>query len=764
MGYVLSPYKQAKAREIFNLFTFLNSISWTFIAASTVTLFALRCHASSTLVGIISSFAYISYFFLPVGKLVCRRFPIVKVFSAAWILRSVGMVPFIAAPFAAMAGRENLALVMLVAAVAIFHFFRGVGMVANNPVLNFLATGPDKSSYMTQTQVINNAVGMFSGFIAAIALGGVSSLWMYSLIAAAGVINGVCAGISIGKVPEPPPEESKSGSGFFSVFKKALADIPVKNFMMIFFLVAFVSGVARTFIVVYARDIFAQGDGMVSLYSVFGSFGSFLIGLCIKFLVERIGAKPIFIICTALGIFSLLMLVFLHFTQETAVIMFLALAFLLVNFAFIGAENVGQTYYLCLIPKEMMLDLGIMYFIIFGIAGAGGSFLSGIILDTLTGFGMTRILAFKILFIFLSIMLAAALFLQRGLISLGALPVRDALEVIFSFRDLRAISILDKLEKSEDTKKEHELLERLHENPSPLAISGLLERARSPRFATRTEAFDAMRSQQELNEDAVRALMNDIENHPYTTAHQSAHILGSHNCTSAIPLLRKSVHSDDYMLAGEAMIALARLKDEESRGEIEKIISDTRNPRLQIMGVETFGIYKSVHSLPVLFRMLKADNPPPYLRDEVCLAMANILDIYTFYYKLILKYLAAPEIAGALAADEAESALEYFKSAFGNVRIKDKSINAEYELLKKAAEIFPYCVQKLVSDPEHDAAPLSRLVLNFPTYMDCDTKALVFTEAVLQDDIRAFQRIQLLAVQWAARMLRLWTSHIKEKL
>jgi hypothetical protein len=299
MGYTLSPYKQAKAREVFNLFTFLNSASWTFLAANTVTLFALRCHASSTVIGILSSFAYISYFFLPVGKLVVRRFPIIKVFSGAWIIRSTCMAAFVAAPFVVMAGHESAALVMLVAAVAFFHIFRGIGMVANNPVLNFLATGPDKSSYMTQTQVINNAVSMFSGFLVALALGGSSALWIYSLIAAAGVVCGITAGVSIGKVPEPPAAETASANGFFITFKKALADIPIKNFITIFFLVALVSGVARTFIIVYAREIFMQGDGMVSLYGVFGAFGSFLIGLCIKFFVERIGAKPICIVCTA---------------------------------------------------------------------------------------------------------------------------------------------------------------------------------------------------------------------------------------------------------------------------------------------------------------------------------------------------------------------------------------------------------------------------------------------------------------------------------
>ena len=329
MNEPLSPYKQAKAREMFNLFTLLNSASWTFLATNTVTLFALRCNASSTVIGVLSSLAYISYFFLPLGKLAMRHFPIVKVFSGAWILRSLSMIPVIAAPFAVLLGSEDMALGMLVLAVALFQLFRGVGLVANNPVLNFLANGPDKSSYMTQTQVINNAVSMLAGFAIALCLGGTAPIWMYSIIAVAGVVCGVTAGIAVGKVPEPPPEERAESPSLFVIFKQALKDIPVKNFVGIFFLVALCSGVTRTFIIVYAREVFNQSDGMVSLYGVFGAFGSFLIGLFIKFLVERIGAKPLFIMCTALGFAGVLLLIFLHVDwfadNMTAAIMALSL-------------------------------------------------------------------------------------------------------------------------------------------------------------------------------------------------------------------------------------------------------------------------------------------------------------------------------------------------------------------------------------------------------------------------------------------------------
>ncbi|MDR2601369.1 MAG: MFS transporter [Spirochaetaceae bacterium] len=755
----LTPYKQAKAREIFNFFTVLNSASWTFIAGNTVTLFAMRCKAPSFVIGVLSSLAYVSYFFLPLGKVAVKRLPIIKVFSGAWIIRSLCMTPVIAAPFALMLGKSQTALIILLISVAFFQIFRGIGMVSNNPVLNFLASGPDKSTYMTQTQVINNAVSMFAGFIVALCLGSGSAVWMYSLITITGVACGCGAGACIRRVPSPQMEEAK-GPSFKEVLKKALADAPIKNFIIIFFFVALCSGVARTFIVVYARDVFTQSDGMTSLYGVFGAFGSFLIGLCIKFLVERIGAKPIFIICTGLGLVSLLVLVFLHppaiLGNESGTILILALIFLLLNFAFIGAENVGQTYFLCLVPKEFMLDMGIVYFVVFGVAGATGSIASGMILDALGGFGIDRMLAFKLLFIILVLLLATALILQRGLISLGALTVKDALEVIFSFRDLKAIAILDKLEKTKSVEREGALIAALQENSSPLAMAGLLERAKSPRFATRTEAIDALRTQETLSEEAEKALMEDVMRNSYTTAHQSARILGTHKCSAAIPLLRQSIHSGDYMLAGEAMIALARLNDEKSRPEIEAIIKETANPRLKIMGAEAFGVYKSVHSLPVLFQMYKTPNPPPYLRDEAALAIANILDIYNNFHKTLILYRENPEMTPALALDEVESAFGYYKSLLGAQRLKNKELPDVI-----AAQSLEAAVKAFTNPKKNDPAPLSRWLLGIPDSLSREGEALILSEAILQEDIRSFQRVQLLTVQWAAYILRLWAAVVK---
>jgi MFS family permease len=754
----LSPYRLGKARDVYNYYNVFNALSWNLLVGSIITLFAMRLGANSTYIGLLSAMNYAALFVLPLGKLLARRFSIIGIFSFTWTGRAIAMSLAVIATFVEYSGQRELARLLVLLGVFFFHFLRGVGMVGNNPVLNELAAGPDRGSYLTQIQIVSGALTMFGSFVVAIVLGRDPPIYLYTILLCIGVITGVISGVMMRKVPEPPKEEGGEKINLLSVFRDALAQQGLRRFMVILFLVALVSGVSRAFVVVYAREVFGHNDGMVSLYTVFGGLGYLMIGMVIKFLVDRIGAKPIFMVCVILGLVSMLPVALFPramVDNMTTAILFLSFLFFMLNFGFLGSEGIAQTYFLGLIPADKMLDLGILYFLIFGAAGASGSFLAGLLLDVLSGLGVSSFVSFKVLFILLIILTAAALILQKRLISLGSLSFKGALEVIFSIRDLRAISLLDKLNKTRDSRKEELLLGALHDTPSQLAIKGLLERARSPRLATRLESIHAMETLKTLDENAEKALINDIINNPFTTAYISARILGNHGCFAAIPLLRELAASTDYMLAGEAIIALAKLKDEAFRPPIEQIILDTQNPRLKIMGVEALGIYGSPRSLSVLLDILMGADPPPYLRDEVALAMSDILDTQRQFYSILVKYVEDPSLTATLAMDEAESAFEFYHANLGGRRREPN--NSELPLIAKHAKNIQRVVAEYVNS--QNASPLARWILELPEGFSI--AGIVLSEAALDDDLSAHNRLRLLITHWAAYQLRMWTKRLK---
>jgi len=758
----LSPYRLGKARDLYNLFNVFNAISWQFLTGNIITLFALRMGAHSTYIGVLSAVLYVAFFFLPLGKMLAKRFSMIRIYSFAWGGRSIGMVPLLFAPFLFAAGRQDTALYLTLLGVLLFHTTRGIGMIANNPILDHLSEGPDRGSYITQVQIINSAVAMFAGFVIAMLLGRDPPLFLYGAIMVVGIGCGVFSGVIVKNIPGPEVEEGEKNRKIPEIIRNAMAQPSLRTFTFILLMVVLVSGVSRTFVVVYCREVFGQSDGMVSLYAVFGGLGYLIVGLLIKFLVDRIGAKPIFLVCVIIGLVSMVPVLFFPSALSenfSTLTLYLSFLFFILNFGWLGAEGIMQTYFMGLVPSEQMMDMGILYYLGFGIAGVGGSLLGGMLLDAVSAISGSPAISFKVLFGVLIAVSILALFLMRRLVPLGALPFRGALEVMFSYRELKAISLLEKLDKSSDSGEEKAILGALHDVPSNLAVKGLLTRARSPRLSIRMESIRVIDALPALSEEAERALIDDIINNPYTTAYRSARALGNHGVFQSIPLLRELALSGDYMLAGEAMLSLAKLQDVAFKPQVEQIIMETENPRLKIAGVEAIGVYCSPDSLPILLDILRGSDPPPYLRDEVVLAMAGILCMEAKFYPLLIRFLEDESLFVTLAADEAEAAYEYYKSVHGR-RKRDKK-ESGLTSLNHQAKVFQGAVADYARNS--DGRQVYRWIMELPDDLVHGVIQMVLAEAVLDDELLVHNRLRLLVVQWLAHELRLWTNKLKKE-
>jgi MFS family permease len=724
----------------------------------------LRLEASSTLIGLLTAINYLAQAFLFLGRILARRVPIIKIYSATWLFRSLAMTPLLFAPHFSASGRNGTAIALMLVGVALFHLSRGIGMVGNNPVLSFLAQGPDRGSYMTFIQIINNGVGMVATFALALFLGSNPPLFIYSVIMGAGIVIGIASVAFLSRIPEPDSAEKAVDSDFFAVIKESLREVSLRFFILIMFLAVMVSGIVRTFILVYARDVFNQSDGMVTLYTVFGSMGSLVIGLIVKFLIDRIGAKPLYVLCALFGVVSILPALFFPASLfgpgdmggeaiPVSVILYLCAFFFITNFAFLGAEGVGQTYFLGLVPRKSMLDMSIVYFFVYAAAGAGGTFAAGLLLDILKALGFSYFAAFRTLFLLMVAVLVIVLSLQRRLVSLGAIPFTSAISLLFSPRDLRAIMLVDKLEKSRDAGEEEEVLEELSGAASPFAVKAILDRLRSPRFAVRIEALNALNAAPYLDEEPVKILLDDLARNTHTTAYLSARILGRHKVTESRDKLREALLSDDYMLSGEAMIALARLRDWTSYPRIERIIRETYNPRLKIMGFEALSIAGEQTAIPVLIDSMIERETAAHIKDEAALSLASILKVGNRYYKLLVSLGENPSSCAALAKDTAESAYEYYRSVVPHGSTRKKKSPAPRDI---QASLLQEAVSAYVE--KDDGGPLSRWILSLPPQIAGETLQLMLTGAVMDKTLAQQDSFRLLIALWASRQLRAWAE------
>ncbi|HTX73206.1 MAG TPA: hypothetical protein VMC79_10315 [Rectinemataceae bacterium] len=746
----LSPAALTRARSSFYVFNALNSFSFILLSGSFVTLYALRLGASNSLVGTLNAFAYGTFFFLPLGKRLVRSRSIVSVFGWAWVYRYLAMLPALAAPLVLSAGNPVLAFGLILAAVALFNVFRGVGLIGNNPVLANLASGgpggrrADKGAFLVNVQIASSVAALATNLAVALVIGQDTEPWIFAAAMGLAIAVGLVGSLLlIRDTPEPEGYRPDSGSSLRTAATEAFAKKPFRLFVEALLLLSFVAGMARSFLPVYAKSVFAQGDNVIMAYSLMGSLGSIAMGLLTRLLVDRLGAKPLYVIFTAAAALSLVPLAvapgplgILSGPAEIAI--FLVVTNFVSSFGLAGEENAGQTYFFAMVEPNRTLDLGVVYFLVYGLGGALGAVAGGFVLDFLAGAGFGAASAYRIFFGSLLVILIWVLARMSRLVRFGAASIRESLFVMFSIRDLRAFDLLAQLDRSADPAQEirliHDIGAATSRRASERTQGALLEYLSSPRFDVRLEALIALENMPRLERKTEEALIAEVERQPYTTAFVAARILGKARRESlddrALPCLRRAAEAEDYMLQSSAMTALARLGDRESVGLIERILAGARNARVLISAAYALELLHSEESVPVLVSRLRREGGPPFVSDELLLSTASVLGLMPQFYALYTAFLDDEESGLALLSDA--SAERFVSAGPGEARSFEAA--------------FRPALEAILGEPP-DGGPMNALILG--GVREASAADLVLAEAALDPDL-AYRGFRFFIAAYAA--------------
>lgn len=558
--------------------------------------------------------------------------------------------------------------------VALFNMLRGIGLIGNNPVLANLADGggglrrSDRGAFLVNVSITSSLAAMGTNLVIALVIGTEAPPWAFAAAMGVGIAVGIAGSvILLEKVPEPEGYRASGSGSLLRSAREALKERPITSFLESLFLLSLVAGMARTFLPVYAKSVFAQGDGAVMAYSLVASVGALAMGLLARLLVDRLGAKPLYVIFTAATALSLAPLALAPgpsglLALPLGAALLLGSVNFLSSFGLAGEENVGQTYFFTLVKPERTLDLGVVYFLVFGLGGTIGSLASGFILDGLGALGLGEVSSYRLFFALLLAILVWILLRMGSLVRLGSVSVMESIGVMLSIRDLRAFNLLARLDRSADPAEEIELIRgitaarggSLARGGALPAQSGLLSYLGSPRFDVRLEALIAIESMGELGGDAIDALVAEVERQPYTTAYIAARILGKGaggdrgRREKVLRVLRQAAAAEDYLLQASAMVALARFADRGSIPAIEETLATTRIPRVRISAAYALELLGSSSSLAVLVSCLRRERDPAFVSDELLLSTASIAGIMPRFYSLYEAFIE-DEAAGLAA-------------------------------------------------------------------------------------------------------------------
>ena len=243
---------------------------------------------------------------------------------------------------------------------------------------------------------------------------------------------------------------------------------------------------------------------------------------------------------------------------------------------------------------------------------------------------------FRVYFGMMFAALVGVSYLVTRLPDIGAYSIMNTMSVLFSPRDLRSIRILRHLGKTRSVEDEKRIIRALGRTPSAMAVDDLLTKLKSPSFSVRAEALTALRLHP-VNHVVAKALIHEVLEHHFTTAYMAAETIGTKGIHEAIPALRAALDSEDFMLCGKAMVALAELEDRESLGKIRDLFTVSVNPRVIIHCARSFVVFKDTESVSVLIGKLEP-RIAPFVRDEIVLAVAEILGIGPDFYPLYVLF------------------------------------------------------------------------------------------------------------------------------
>ena len=625
------------------------------LSGNIITLYALRLGASSSYVGAIASLPYLSFAFMILGKRFVPGTGVVRLFGTAWIIRALCMAPLIATPYLIAQRMNNAALALLLLCVFLFHAIRGVGMTGENPIMGAISSGRDRGGFLARFQIVVASMQIFTGILIAFFLGDAAPIERYLIFFGLGIVLAIIAALFLLQLPEPPSVRLSAGHSLLGTIRKVFAEKNFSVFIRGFAMFGILSGTARSFLIVYAKQGYGQSDSTAILYTVVGSAGAVAMGYSARFLIDRLGAKPIYLSFSGLFLLSLLPLVLSpDFAAGKTTVLFLSAVFFLGTMGFAGGETSAQVYFFGLVDSKDQLNLGVLYFLTLGFGGTVGSLLGGVFLDMLQQHGPTSTLGpFRIFFGVMAMFLIITMLFNARLERRGANSLASTMGVIFSLRDLRAIGLLHQLDHTSSEQEETRVLSELGESHSPVALEELRLRLGSPSFTVRSEALHAL---ERVPVDAATEaqLVEHVSTGEFTTANLAARVIGKQRLQSGSGALREALFSEDYSLAAAAMLALAELDERKAMQNIEVVARVSTNPLILIHACEAFRVFGSSSGIPVMLDLLRRDQAPIFVRDEVVISISAIIKLEGWFYPLYLSFVRN--------AEEGIDALEDFLS------------------------------------------------------------------------------------------------------
>lgn len=616
----LSPSQMEAGRRNYNIFNLINGFSYICLGEMVIILFAIRMGSPDFCIAILGSFIFLSNFCMPLGKMFMARTGAAKTISVCWILRNVSALLVATAPLLALLHPAAGIGVIMLGAFG-FYACRSTGVVGTQPLMGELTTPENRGKFTSGNYRLFNIAGIIMLSLI-IALMNVSrDTWVFEAIIVTGAIFGFISAWFIGRVDETEALRISAAKPIMDDVKTTLKSPMRLKQIMANCVVSSAITLTLPISMLALKRGYGISDSDALLFALVQFAGGILTSYITSLLAEETGPRPLAILfyCSTLALCILWII-----GPDTFQWGYSIWPFALAGAAYLGTGIAMTQYFLTTVPNKERVGASLTIYVISGVtAGVVGSVFGGGLLKWLDTFGLIPMDMFRLYFL---IVLAALLF---GLLLLCKLEpkadwdVGEVLSLAFAPKDIVALFNLYSIKQVSDPQQEREDMDRLLEIRSGLSERAMLSYLDSPRLTMRIRALTAL-GEIPFSQNTVKAILRELEEGEHTTANAAAQIAGERGIKEAIPILRKSLDSEDYYLQAKAMLSLAQLRDEPSYRHIKDIFKCSSNPRTLTNGAAALAELGDDESFKLLLDKTVSPGLPTKVLYELIYSMASL--------------------------------------------------------------------------------------------------------------------------------------------
>ena len=622
------------------------------VADSVLYLFALEIGCPQYIIPIIASFMYIGFLAMPLGKLLVSRTGAVTSITVFWTLRSIFAMLSVTSPFVAEYFGTKAGIAVILISTLGFFASRSAGIVPMNPLLGEITLPEQRGKFTALIFRDFNIFSLIGLVIISLVMNKYASQQTFQIIISCGVAAGLASAFTVSRITETNVTKESAKAPILGSFKAALENNIGRK--LIFANIAVMSGIVLVLpISITAVKIGYHVTDSTALVCTIIQFGGGILIASISGIVStHSGPRPVILIAFSLLIASALL--WLAAPDEFS-IFHAGLIFLLNGAAGMGSPMALNHYFLNAISEKDRISYSLFISMISGsIAGFLSFFVGSGLLRYIPAFGYSGLAVFKIYFGIIVFLLAGFFVVLMTLEKLKDWKVGKLLGLAFAPRDIRALLLLNKIDKADSEVQELKAIKRLKDTRSAMSADKILSYLETPKYLVRINALLAL-NETPFNSKVKKRVMEELKYGTYTTAPAAAMILGGRKIMEAVPLLREKLDSDNIYLVGRTMVALTQLEDKESYDKIKEIFINSDNQFILISGAAALTIMGNPEALKLLLNKTLQDNIDHSVRAEIYSAIAEIGGIGDEFYKLFKLYFSKKDLQNPLCVAFLES-------------------------------------------------------------------------------------------------------------